>query len=133
MILFKYESKLLNISNFSSSVKPDELTATYNLSSEETHSTAPNKSLFLFVPFVKPINKEQLINIVKTHPAGLITIEEHQSSCGMGSAIVEVLNDLYYEGDIEVYPKVKRIAIPDEFADVVGTQVFLREHEGLKL
>ena len=85
------------------------------------------------VPFIKPINKEQLINIVKTHPAGLITIEEHQSSCGMGSAIVEVLNDLYYEGDIEVYPKVKRIAIPDEFADVVGTQVFLREHEGLKL
>lgn len=85
------------------------------------------------VPFVKPINKEQLINIVKTHPAGLITIEEHQRSCGMGSAIVEVLNDLYYEGDIEVYPKVKRIAIPDEFADVVGTQVFLREHEGLKL
>lgn len=85
------------------------------------------------IPFVKPINKEQLINIVKTHPAGLITIEEHQSSCGMGSAIVEVLNDLYYEGDIEVYPKVKRIAIPDEFADVVGTQVFLREHEGLKL
>lgn len=85
------------------------------------------------VPFVKPINKEQLINIVKTHPAGLITIEEHQSSCGMGSAIVEVLNDLYYEGNIEVYLKVKRIAIPDEFADVVGTQVFLREHEGLKL
>lgn len=85
------------------------------------------------VPFVKPINKEQLINIVKKHPAGLITIEEHQSSCGMGSAIVEVLNDLYYEGDIEVYPKVKRIAIADEFADVVGTQVFLREHEGLKL
>ena len=85
------------------------------------------------VPFVKPINKEQLLNIVKTHPAGLITIEEHQKSCGMGSAIVEILNDLYYEGNIEVYPKVKRIAIPDEFADVVGTQVFLREHEGLKL
>lgn len=85
------------------------------------------------VPFVKPINKDQLINIVKTHPAGLITIEEHQKSCGMGAAIVEVLNDLYYEGNIEVYPKVKRIAIPDEFSDVVGTQVFLREHEGLKL
>lgn len=85
------------------------------------------------VPFVKPINKEQLINIVKTHPAGLITIEEHQSSCGMGSAIVEVLNDLYYEGDIEVYPKVKRIAIPDEFASVVGTQNYLREYEKLTL
>lgn len=85
------------------------------------------------VPFVKPINKEQLINIVKTHPAGLITIEEHQKSCGMGAAIVEILNDFYSEGDIDAYPKVKRIAIPDEFADVVGTQVFLREHEGLKL
>ena len=85
------------------------------------------------VPFVKPINKEQLINIVKTHPAGLITIEEHQKSCGMGSAIVEVLNDLYYEGDIEVYPKVKRIAIPDEFASVVGTQNYLREYEKLTL
>ena len=85
------------------------------------------------VPFVKPINKEQLINIVKTHPAGLITIEEHQKSCGMGSAIVEVLNDLYYEGDIEVYPKVKRIAIPDEFASVVGTQNYLREYEKLAL
>lgn len=85
------------------------------------------------VPFVKPINKEQLINIVKTHPAGLITIEEHQKSCGMGAAIVEVLNDLYYEGDIEVYPKVKRIAIPDEFASVVGTQNYLREYEKLTL
>lgn len=85
------------------------------------------------VPFVKPINKKQLINIVKTHPAGLITIEEHQKSCGMGSAIVEVLNDLYYEGDIEVYPKVKRIAIPDEFASVVGTQNYLREYEKLTL
>lgn len=85
------------------------------------------------VPFVKPINKEQLINIIKTHPAGLITIEEHQKSCGMGAAIVEILNDFYSEGDIDAYPKVKRIAIPDEFADVVGTQVFLREHEGLKL
>lgn len=85
------------------------------------------------VPFVKPINKEQLINIVKTHPAGLITIEEHQKSCGMGSAIVEVLNDLYYEGDIDVFPKVKRIAIPDEFANVVGTQNYLREYEKLTL
>ena len=85
------------------------------------------------VPFVKPINKEQLINIVKTHPAGLITLEEHQKSCGMGSAIVEVLNDLYYECDIEFYPKVKRIAIPDEFASVVGTQNYLREYEKLTL
>ena len=61
------------------------------------------------------------------------TIEEHQKSCGMGSALIEILNDLYAEGQIKHYPKVKRIAIPDEFADIVGTQIYLREHEGLKI
>ena len=51
----------------------------------------------------------------------------------MGSALIEILNDLYVEGKIRHYPKVKRIAIPDEFADVVGTQIYLREYEGLKI
>lgn len=51
----------------------------------------------------------------------------------MGSALIEILNDLYAEGKIRHYPEVKRIAIPDEFADVVGTQLFLREYEGLKI
>lgn len=85
------------------------------------------------VPFVKPINVEQLKEIVESHSEGIITIEEHQKSCGMGSAIVEVLNDLYSEGKIAVYPKLKRIAIPDEFVDVVGTQNYLREVEQLYL
>lgn len=85
------------------------------------------------VPFVKPINAEQLEKIVKQHPNGIITIEEHQKSCGMGSALVELINDLYAEGQISAYPKIKRIAIPDEFVGVVGTQTFLREYEKLKL
>lgn len=85
------------------------------------------------VPFVKPVNVEQLIEIVKLHPQGIITIEEHQKSCGMGSALVEVLNDLYSEGKIETYPKLRRIGIPDEFVDVVGTQTYLREVEHLYL
>lgn len=85
------------------------------------------------IPFVKPINVEQLIEIVEFHPEGIITIEEHQKSCGMGSALVEVLNDLYSEGRIETYPKLRRIAIPDEFVDVVGTQTYLREVEHLYL
>lgn len=84
------------------------------------------------VPFVKPVNIEQLKAIVGSHD-GIITIEEHQKSCGMGSALVEILNDLYTEKQIRHYPKVKRIAIPDEFVDVVGTQLFLREYEGLKI
>lgn len=85
------------------------------------------------IPFVKPINIEQLKNIVENHQDGIITIEEHQKSCGMGSAVIEILNDLYAQGEIIHYPKVKRIAIPDEFADVVGTQKYLREYEGLKI
>lgn len=85
------------------------------------------------VPFVKPINIEQLKTIAEKHPDGLITIEEHQKSCGMGSAIVEILNDMFAAGKIANYPKVKRIAIPDEFVGVVGTQKYLREVEHLQL
>lgn len=85
------------------------------------------------IPFVKPINVNQLKKIVEEHPDGIITIEEHQKSCGMGSAIIEIINDLYANNKIYNYPKIKRIAIPDEFVDVVGTQIFLREQEGLKL
>lgn len=85
------------------------------------------------VPFVKPLNKDQLRSIVANYPDGFITIEEHQRSCGMGSAIVEQLNDMYVAGELAIYPKVKRIAIPDEFVDVVGNQKYLREVEGLTL
>lgn len=85
------------------------------------------------VPFVKPFNDEQLKAIVEQYSDGLITIEEHQKSCGMGSAIVEEVNDLYAQSKIAKYPVIKRIAIPDEFAPVVGTQGYLREYEGLKL
>ena len=85
------------------------------------------------VPFVKPINREQLKTIVDNYQNGLITIEEHQASCGMGSAIVEQVNDMFANGEIKAYPSIKRIAIPDEFAPIVGTQSYLREYEGLKL
>lgn len=83
------------------------------------------------VPFVKPIDVEQLKSIVERHPNGLITIEEHQKSCGMGSAVVEMINDLYADGKLSIYPKIKRIAIPDEFVGVVGTQQYLRKYEHL--
>jgi len=85
------------------------------------------------VAFVKPINQAQLKAIVDAHPDGLITLEEHQKSCGMGSAIVEQVNDMYAQGLIAAYPRIRRIAIPDEFAPVVGTQAYLRAYEGLEL
>lgn len=85
------------------------------------------------MPFVKPLNKEQLRELVANYSDGLITIEEHQRSCGMGSAIVEQLNDMYAVGEIANYPKVRRVAIPDEFAGVVGNQEYLRKEERLYL
>ena len=85
------------------------------------------------VPFVKPINHDQLKAIVEKYPDGLITLEEHQLSCGMGSAVVEQVNDLFSKGKVSTYPKIQRIAIPDEFAPIVGTQDYLRDFEGLKL
>lgn len=85
------------------------------------------------VPFVKPMNVDLLKQIVMSHTGGLITIEEHQKSCGMGSAVVEMVNDLYATEQLPVYPVIKRIAIPDEFAGVVGTQQYLREYEKLHL
>ena len=84
------------------------------------------------VPFIKPINKKQLIEIANRYDE-IISIEEHQRSGGMSSAIIEIFNDLYFYGEISHFPKFKRIAIPDAFSQVSGTQQFLRELNGLKL
>jgi transketolase len=75
----------------------------------------------------------QLKQIVETHDAGLVIMEEHQKSCGAGSAIVECLSDMYSSGEISVYPKVRRLAINDEFLPIVGSQDYLRNVAGLTL
>lgn len=85
------------------------------------------------LPFVKPINKEQLVKLVETHPDGLIVMEEHQASCGVGSAIIELLSDMYVQGKLKTFPKVLRKAVNDEFADIVGSQYYLREYADIKL
>ncbi len=84
------------------------------------------------LPFIKPINKEQLKDIVTRHNE-LIVLEEHQKSCGVGSAVIEILNDLFNIGEIENYPKIRRIAIDDRFYSIAGDQSFLRELANLSL
>ena len=44
-----------------------------------------------------------------------------------------IQSDMFVEGGITNYPKVRRVAIPDEFAEVVGNQEYLRQAEGLHL
>ena len=83
-------------------------------------------------PFVKPISKPAMLEILKSVKK-IITIEEHQAQAGFGSAILEVLNDLAEENRITKIPVVKRIAIPDKFYSVAGTQEYLRKIAGLEL
>jgi transketolase len=84
------------------------------------------------VPFAKPINEEQLIAIAQKY-SNIIILEEHQKSCGVGSAVVEKMNDLYAENKISAFPKIIRIAIDDKFYSVSSSQDYLRERAGLIL
>jgi transketolase len=83
-------------------------------------------------PFVKPLNRETLLGILHTHRK-IITIEEHQAMGGFGSAILEAMNDLSEEKKLLHQPHLQRIAIPDKFYSVAGSQDYLRTLAGLEL
>ena len=94
---------------------------------------APEKDYDVYtVPVVKPLNQSQLCALAKNRQQ-LIIVEENQKSAGIGSAIIEVLSDAYNEGLLPQYPKVKRIAINDEFLEVAGSQRYLQQAAGLTL
>lgn len=82
------------------------------------------------VPFVKPIDADSVKKIAEKYQT-ITVVEEHQKSAGVGSAVVEVINDLYSNGVLGKYPKVLRIAIGDYFQDVSGTQMYLRKKADL--
>ena len=84
------------------------------------------------VPFVKPLNKGTLVSLAQNYKR-LIVIEENQRSGGIGSAIVEQMNDLYADGIISSFPCIKRIAIDDCFSEVCGSQRYLRMYNHLSL
>ncbi len=84
------------------------------------------------LPFVKPLNQEMLCRIANSYKE-ITVLEEHQKSCGVGSALIEQFSDLYVEGKIASFPKVHRIAINDRFSEVAGSQSYLREYNGLIL
>ena len=70
---------------------------------------------------IKPIDKEAILKAAK-ETGKIITVEEHNLSGGLGSAVAEVLAD---EGELNV--KMKRIALPDVNVHEVGSQQWLRE------
>ena len=84
------------------------------------------------VPFIKPLDMNALAQLAGQYDR-IITIEEHQRSAGFGSAILEGLHDLHEQGYVTNIPVVKRVAIPDRFIGVAGTQQYLREMAGLTI
>ena len=69
---------------------------------------------------IKPIDREAIVKAAK-ETGKIITVEEHNMSGGLGSAVAEVLVD---EG---CNVKMKRIALPDVYVHEVGSQQWLRE------
>ncbi len=83
-------------------------------------------------PFVKPIDRDELTSLFNTYER-IITIEEHQSQTGFGSALLEILHDLHEAQLVKKIPVVRRIAIPDKFYSMAGSQDYLRSVAGLTL
>ena len=84
------------------------------------------------IPFVKPLNKCQMVDIANRY-SDITILEENQKSCGVGSAVIEVISDLYCTGEIHRFPKIKRIAIEDQFYHLSGSQSYLRKQAGVVL
>ncbi len=83
-------------------------------------------------PFISPMRHGQIIALMERHP-NVIVVEEHQKNCGLGSAILEILSDLYGSGFIYHFPHVHRIAIPNWYVGVSGDQQYLRAYSHLTL
>lgn len=83
-------------------------------------------------PCVKPLRKESLMSIVSCYSV-IDVYEEHQVSCGLGSALLEQINQLYAQGMLESYPKITIHGIEDEFEYLVGSQNSLRVKHTLSL
>ena len=84
------------------------------------------------VPFVKPINREHIKHLSETYN-NIIVLEEHQKACGLGSAVVELVSDMYANGELSCFPKIKRVAIDDCFYHLSGSQSYLRNNANLIL
>ena len=77
---------------------------------------------------VKPLDRQLLLESI-ANVRLVVTVEEHLLAGGLGSAVLETLNDL----ETELNPVVKRFGIPDSFADVYGSQESLFDYWGLKV
>ncbi len=76
---------------------------------------------------LKPLDEEMILQLAKTAKL-LVTLEEHTTIGGLGSAVSDVLADRF-EGRP---PALKRIGIPDTFPKEYGSQDTMMETFGLQ-
>lgn len=88
-----------------------------------------DKDIFT-LPFIKPLNYESVKRIAENYQT-ITVVEEQQLSGGVGSAVIEVVNELYMNGQLSTYPRIRRVGIQDVFQNVSGSQSYLRQVAGL--
>ena len=86
------------------------------------------ESTVLHVHTVKPLDVEALLPCARTARL-VVTLEEHTVIGGLGSAVTDALVELCDGGPL---PAIRRIGIPDAFAEHYGTQDELMEDYGLQ-
>ncbi len=82
-----------------------------------------NPTIYTF-PTVKPIDTEVIKKIASSHEV-IVTCEEHNLSCGFGSAVAEVLSEL------TSHARLVRIGMNDLYCTLVGDQKYLRHQYGM--
>jgi transketolase len=78
-------------------------------------------------PYIKPLNYGYIENIAKNMKP-IFTVEEHGAIGGFGSSISELLMESKFSGVF-----FKKIALPDICHNTIGSQIFLREKNGLNV
>lgn len=74
-------------------------------------------------PFIKPINKGQVINLCKQHQK-IVTLEEHSVLGGLGSSIAEISSE-------HSPSHILRIGVDDRFSTHCGSYEYLLKEHGL--
>lgn len=88
---------------------------------EELKASGIKPSVFTF-PSVKPIDRYTIEQVAIKNKL-IVTCEEHNICGGFGSAVAEVMAEMF-----DKTAKLIRIGIKDKYCDVVGDQKYLRKH-----
>ena len=77
------------------------------------------------VPTIKPIDKESIVSIARKSKI-IVTIEEHNIIGGIGSAVAEIVAELF-----GLRSKLIRFGLDDVFSSAVGDEDYLLDYYGI--